>query len=170
MVDERFPSDPHLQRTAELMAMAGSLNEVVTVLRQTARRIAGSDGIAVVLREGGSCVYVAEDAVEPLWMGCRFPLEACVSGWAMLNDQTVIVPDIARDPRVPVAPYASKAIRSLVMVPIGSPEPFAALGAYWCAMVLLDAAAAARIEALARQAADAVARLRGPPVLAGASH
>jgi L-methionine (R)-S-oxide reductase len=46
------------------------------------------------------------------------------------------------------------------MVPIGSPEPVAALGAYWCAMVWLDPAALARIEALARQAGEALARVR----------
>jgi L-methionine (R)-S-oxide reductase len=34
---------------------------------------------------------------------------------------------------VPIALYRLTSMRSLVMVPIGSPEPVAALGAYWCA-------------------------------------
>ncbi|OAH22774.1 MAG: GAF domain-containing protein [Methylorubrum populi] len=161
MLDERPSVDPHLARTAELMAEARSLEDVVAVLTRTARWIAGADGIAVVLRDDGFCHYVAEDAIEPLWKGCRFPLEACVSGWAMLNRETAVVPDIGGDPRIPAASYAYKAIRSLVMVPIGAPEPVAALGAYWCAMVWLDTVTVARLEALAGQATAALARLHG---------
>lgn len=160
MVNAYDRHDPALTRTAALMAEAGSEDEVIDVLRLTARWIAGSDGIAVVLREGTSCRYVAEDAIEPLWCGSRFPLDACISGWAMLNDEMVVITDIASDSRVPHASYVNKAICSLVMVPIGSPNPVAALGAYWCAMVWLDPTALARIEALARQAGEALARVR----------
>jgi L-methionine (R)-S-oxide reductase len=156
--------DPALARTAAMMADARSVDEVVAILRRNARRIAGSDGIAVVLRDGDVCHYAAEDAIEPLWQGCRFPLTACISGWAMLHDETVVVPDIALDPRVPRPAYANKAICSLAMVPIGAPEPVAALGAYWCAMVLLDPTTLARIEALARQAGEAFSRVRGEAV------
>ena len=157
---EAYPIlDPALARTAEMLAEARSEEEVIDLLRRTARRIAGSDGIAVALREGETCRYVAEDAIEPLWRGSRFPLDACVSGWAMRNDETVVVPDIAADPRVPRPAYANKSICSLVMVPIGTPEPVAALGAYWCAMVLLDPTTLARIETLARQAGEALSRI-----------
>lgn len=135
MFEEHSQADPQLARTAELMAEAGSLADVVSILTRTGRWIAGSDGIAVVLREDDVCAYVAEDAIEPLWKGRRLPLETCISGWAMLNRKTAVVPDIGTDPRIPISAYASKAIRSLVMVPIGAPEPVAALGAYWCAMV-----------------------------------
>ena len=161
MFDERSRADPHLMRTAELMAEASSLDDVVSILERTGRRIAGSDGIAVVLRENDVCAYVAEDAIEPLWKGSRFPLDACISGWAMQNRETAVIPDIGIDPRIPSGAYAYKAIRSLVMVPIGTPEPVAALGAYWCAMVWLDIATVARLEALACQATAALARLEG---------
>ncbi|WP_342151886.1 GAF domain-containing protein [Methylorubrum sp. SB2] len=159
MFDAYPKADPALERTAALLADARSADEVVEILRLTARRIAGSDGIAVVLREGDTCFYAAEDAIEPLWRGCRFPLDACVSGWAMLHDETVVIPDIGTDPRVPRPAYSNKAICSLALVPIGAPEPVAALGAYWCAMVLLDPATLTRIETLARQAGEAFARL-----------
>jgi L-methionine (R)-S-oxide reductase len=167
MVNAYPKADPALERTATLLADARSADEVVEILRLTARRIAGSDGIAVVLREGDTCFYVAEDAIEPLWRGCRFPLDACVSGWAMLHDETVVIPDIGIDPRVPRPAYANKAICSLAMVPIGAPEPVAALGAYWCAMVLLDPTTLTRIETLARQAGEAFVRVRDE-ALAGA--
>lgn len=169
MVTAYLKGDPPLERTAAMLAEARSIDEVVEVLRVTARRIAGSDGIAVVLREGESCFYAAEDAIEPLWRGCRFPLTECVSGWAMLNRETVVIPDIDIDPRVPKPAYRNKAICSLAMAPIGSPEPVAALGAYWCAMVLLDPTTLARLETLARQAGEAFARVRDEaPAPAGA--
>lgn len=160
MVDAQIQTDPRLLRSGALLADARSMDDVVAALRLTAREIAGSDGIAVVLRENGLCHYADEDAIEVLWKGQRFPLEACVSGWAMLNDQTVIVPDVSLDPRVPVAPYRTKAIRSLVMTPIGSPAPIAALGAYWSAMILPDDATLARIHALVNQAGAAIVRIQ----------
>jgi L-methionine (R)-S-oxide reductase len=77
----------------------------------------------------------------------------------MLNDETAIVPDVALDPRVPVGPYQTKSIRSLVMAPIGSPEPVAALGSYRCAHIFIGEETVACVEAMARQAADALARI-----------
>lgn len=103
---------------------------------------------------------MAEDAIEPLWRGRRFPLTHCISGWSILNGQTVIVPDIEFDPRVPVAVYRTTSMRSLVIVPIGVPEPVAALGAYWCASVIPDDATVYRLEALAHRAAAALERVR----------
>ena len=142
------------------LATACSLEEMVAILRETARAIAGSDGIAVVLREGDASFYAAEDAIEPLWRGRRFPLTSCISGHAMLDDATLVIPDIESDPRVPIALYRLTSMRSLVMVPIGSPEPVAALGAYWCASVIPDDATVRRLEAVARHAAAALARMR----------
>ena len=136
MSEAHFPPDPGLARAIDRLAVARSIADVVSILRETARDIVGSDGIAVVLREGESCFYAAEDAIEPLWCGRRFPLTACISGWAMLNDRTAVVPDIELDARLPVEAYRATSMRSLVMVPIGSPEPMAALGAYWCASVI----------------------------------
>ena len=148
--------DQGLTRAIEQLAASRSLKDVVSILRATARAIVGSDGIAVVLREGDNCFYAAEDAIEILWQGRRFPLDTCISGWAMLNSETAVVPDIDLDPRVPVAAYRITSMRSLVMVPIGSPTPIAALGAYWCAAIIPDDAAVCRLEALAHQAAAAL--------------
>lgn len=159
MSDDRLQVDAWRERTGDLFGAARSRDDVVAVLARSARRLIGADGIAVVLRDESRCHYVAEDAIEPLWKGQRFPLEACVSGWAMLHDETVVVPDVTLDPRVPVAPYSNKSISSLVMAPIGAPEPVAALGAYWCALVFLDTATVSRVEALARLAGEALAQI-----------
>lgn len=160
-MDERF-LDPAsgLALACRRLATACSLEDMVAILRGTARAIAGSDGIAVVLREGDASFYAAEDAIEPLWRGRRFPLTSCISGHAMLDDATLVIPDIESDPRVPIALYRLTSMRSLVMVPIGSPEPVAALGAYWCASVIPDDATVRRLEAVARHAAAALARMR----------
>jgi len=160
MSEAHFPPDHGLVRATDRLAVARSLADIVSILRETARDIVGSDGIAVVLREGESCFYAAEDAIEPLWRGRRFPLAACISGWVMLNDETAIVPDIELDPRVPIAAYRTTSMRSLVMVPIGSPQPIAALGAYWCTSVIPDDGTVCRLETLAQRAATALAELR----------
>ena len=151
--------DHGLRRATEQLVAARSLQDVVSILRATARAIVGSDGVAVVLREGDNCFYAAEDAIEILWQGRRFPLDMCISGWAMLNNETAVVPDIELDPRVPVAAYRTTSMRSLVTVPIGSPTAIAALGAYWCAAIIPDDAAVCRLETLAHQATVALGRL-----------
>jgi len=160
------PAHDRLEEARLRLSAVSSLAEMVVVLRDTARRIAGSDGIAVVLRDGEFCHYVAEDAIRPLWRGCRFRLEECVSGWAMLHGRSAVIPDIESDPRVPVAAYRTSSMRSLVMTPIGAPVPVAALGAYWCAYVEPDADTIRRLQMLADMASDAIARVqpvqRGP--------
>ncbi|MCJ2071635.1 GAF domain-containing protein [Methylobacterium sp. J-030] len=161
MSEDRLESDQPLVQVSRRLEASHSLDEIVTILRDTARQIAGSDSIAVVLREGDCCHYVAEDAIGYLWRGKRFPLDTCISGWAMLNNQTAIVPDIEADPRLPAAAYHHTSMRSLVMVPIGSPEPVAALGAYWCSFVTIDPGTVYRLEALAESAGTALARIQG---------
>lgn len=153
------PSCTTLTRAAKRLAAAESVGEIVAILREHARSIVGSDGIAVILREGDFCHYVAEDAIEPLWRGQRFPMTACVSGWAMLNNRSVLIPDLESDPRVPRDSYARTSMRTLVMVPLGTPEPVAALGAYWCAYVEPEASTIRRLEILAKVAATAFARV-----------
>lgn len=62
------------------LAGASAIEDVVEVVRLTARKLIGADGIAVILREGETCHYVEEDALGPLWKGQHFPMIACVSG------------------------------------------------------------------------------------------
>jgi GAF domain-containing protein len=152
-----------LAKTGRLLADAGSVEEIVAILCGNTRSIIGSDGIAVVLRDGDQCHYAAEDAIEPLWRGQRFQMTTCVSGWAMLNRRSVVIPDLESDPRVPQLAYARTSMRSLAMVPVGAPEPVAALGAYWCAYIEPDDATVRRLEILARMAAIAFGRIPAAP-------
>jgi GAF domain-containing protein len=116
--------------TARLDA-AGGLPEIVDIVRSTARGIMSADGVTFVMREGDKCHYVDEDAIGQLWKGQRFPMVSCISGWAMLNGKTVAIPDVFNDPRIPLDVYRRTFVKSMVMAPVGLPDPFAAVGAYW---------------------------------------
>jgi two-component sensor histidine kinase len=120
-----------LVETIEDLQTARSPLDIAAVVRTQARRLTGADGIAVVLRDDDRCYYVDEDAIGPLWKGKKFPMTACISGWAMLNRQTAVIPDIYLDPRIPHDAYRPTFVKSLVMTPVGRDEPIAAIGAYW---------------------------------------
>lgn len=140
----------------EALAGARSLEAVVSVLRAFARRAVGADGIAIVLRDEDQCHYIAEDAMEPLWAGQRFPIGSCVSGWAMQHHETAVIGDIFDDERVPVEAYRSTFVRSMLMVPIGQIDPIAAVGAYWSELGQPTDNEITLLEALARAASVAL--------------
>ena len=118
----------HVLNASERLVMAGSVDEVIAVLRDTARATVGAAGIAVVIANDGCCSYVAEDAVSPLWQGQTFAADHCISGWVMRHGETVAISDVRLDSRIPQDAYAPTFVRSLVMVPIGKPVPIAAHG------------------------------------------
>ncbi|GAA1592945.1 hypothetical protein GCM10009789_53730 [Kribbella sancticallisti] len=140
------------------LAGAGDLAAIARIVRSAARDVTGAQGATFVLRENENCFYADEDAIAPLWKGQRFPLTACISGWAMLHDETAIVPDIETDPRIPIEAYRTTFVRSLVMVPVGSP-PVAAIGAYWSRTGTPPADRVATLEHLAQLTAEAVTRV-----------
>ena len=125
-----FPWTP-LFAAAERLADARSLGDVVEVVRTAARSIAGAQGITVVMGEGEDCLYVAEDAIEPLWAGQRFPRSSCVSGWVMIHGEPAVIPDIFADSRVPHQLYSDTFVRSMVMTPVDTGSKPMAIGAYW---------------------------------------
>ncbi|WP_243056920.1 ATP-binding protein [Nocardioides sp. SR21] len=120
-----------LTRTVAQLSTAQSMDRVTEIVATTVRQMLGAQGATFVLREDGHCFYADEDAIEPLWKGRRFPLESCVSGWAMLNKQPVAIPDIYHDVRVPLDAYRPTFVKSLCMAPIRTSDPVGALGAYW---------------------------------------
>ncbi len=62
-------------------------HQVVEIVRHAARELVDAEGATFVLRDEGQCYYVDEDAIQPLWRGQRLPLDACISGWAMLHSE-----------------------------------------------------------------------------------
>lgn len=113
------------------MSLARNLESVMRIVRTAARRLTGADGATFVLRDNNMCYYADEDAIAPLWKGQRFPMDICISGWSMINRQPAIIEDIYQDSRIPVDAYRPTFVKSLVMVPVRSIDPIAAIGNYW---------------------------------------
>jgi putative two-component system response regulator len=120
-----------LEELTTRLARARGVEEILRVVRGGARRLVGADGITFVLREDDKCYYADEDAIGPLWKGQRFPLERCISGWAMLHGEAVVIEDVYADDRIPHAAYRPTFVQSLVMVPVHADDPVAAIGGYW---------------------------------------
>jgi len=120
-----------LDAAADRLGVARSLEEIIAIVRSTARSVCSADGVTFVLRDDGKCHYVEEDAIGPLWKGQKFPMETCISGWTMLNKKTAAIEDIFQDDRIPHDVYRKTFVNSLVMVPVGGATPIAAMGAYW---------------------------------------
>ena len=149
-----------LLEAIEKLAGAGGIDDVVAGLRSMTRRLIGADGIAVILREDEQCWYVEEDAMGPLWKGHRFPLTSCISGWAMLHKQTVVIEDVREDPRIPQELYKNTFVRSLLMVPVRSNDPIGAIGAYWSDPYRASDWQVETLERLARATATAMENVR----------
>lgn len=120
-----------LVSTVQELSLARDLETIMEIVRTKARELTGADGATFVLRDDGKCFYADEDAISPLWKGLRFPLESCISGWAMINKQSVLIEDIYQDERIPHAAYKPTFVKSLVMVPIRTIDPIGAIGNYW---------------------------------------
>ena len=136
MSNEVLSTDPthgmtYLIEVVQRLSLARDMATVQEIVRISARKLVGADGATFVLRDGDRCHYVDEDAISPLWKGQKFPLGACISGWSMLNHQSVVIEDIYADHRIPHDAYRPTFVKSLVMVPIRILDPIGAIGTYW---------------------------------------
>jgi signal transduction histidine kinase len=120
-----------LVSVVQRLALARSLPAIMDIVRHCARNLVGADGASFILRDGDNCFYAEEDALGPLWKGRRFPMSACVGGWAMLNRQPAVIKDIYQDARIPHEAYRPTFVKSLVVMPIGTLAPVGAIGVYW---------------------------------------
>ncbi len=149
-----------LVRAVTDLAAARDVTAIVDIVRHAARELVDADGATFVLRDREQCYYVDEDAIEPLWRGMRFPLAACISGWAMLNKEQVIIPDIYLDPRIPHEAYRPTFVQSLAMTPIRTSEPVGSIGTYWADDHETTPAEAEVLQALADSTAVALESVR----------
>ena len=141
------------------LSLARGFDEIMAIVRKGARPIVGADGITFVLRDNDECYYAEEDAISPLWKGQRFPLESCISGWAMLHREVVVIEDIYADARIPRAAYRPTFVRSLAMVPVRTEDPVAAIGAYWSRKKMPSKTEIHALKRIANGAAVAVTNL-----------
>ena len=74
------------------LSMARDMETIQEIVRTSARRLVDADGATFVLRDGDHChYYVDEDAITSLWKEQKFPIEMCISDWAMLNRRSVVI-------------------------------------------------------------------------------
>lgn len=144
-----------LADAVEALSGARDAEGIIEIVRRSARGLCGAQGIAVILRDGDKCHYLAEDSDSPLWAGQRFPASACISGWAMMQGQTAVIPDIYLDARIPHDAYRPTFVKSLIMTPVGEDPAFAAIGAYWGSVRTPPRDEVTVLQALARSTATA---------------
>src|SRR5579883_390004 len=150
----------HMMAAIQQLSSARNLETVMAIVRVVARKLMSADGSCIVLREQDYCFYVDESAIAPLWKGQRFPMQSCISGWAMKHRQTCTIADIYRDARIPLDVYRSTFVKSLAMVPIQVEEPIGAIGVYWAKQQQPSAEAIEMLQTLASATALALENVR----------
>src|SRR5690349_11177175 len=86
-----------MARAVQELSKAADLSSVMKIVKHAARAVCGSDGCTFILKEGDMCFYADEEAISPLWKGKKFPVRECISGWAIINRQMAVIPDIFAD-------------------------------------------------------------------------
>jgi signal transduction histidine kinase/CheY-like chemotaxis protein len=150
------PGLTRLVRAVQSLSLARDLTSIMAETQRAARELMGADGAAFVLRDGDQCHYADEDAIGPLCKGQRFPLNACISGWAMQNQAAAVCPDVYADPRIVEGVYRTTFVKSLLVVPIGQESPIGAIGCYWAAQHTATAEEVELLQALANTTAVAM--------------
>jgi len=138
------------------LSTSATLEGIMKIVMDTARRLLNADGATFVLREGDHCYYADENAVGPLWKGQRLPMDKCISGWVMQNAQAVIIEDVYADDLNHHEMYRSTFVRSLAIAPIRLNNPLGAIGAYWSTIFAPSTAELQLLQTLADAAAKAV--------------
>lgn len=141
------------------LSRARSLQEVMATATPAARSMLGADGITFVLRDHDLCHYADEDAISPLWKGKRFPMDACISGWCMMQGRSVAIHKIYDDDRIPHDAYRPTFVKSLAMVPVRKEDPIAAMGAYWAEETEVTSEELDLLQTMADAAALAIANV-----------
>ncbi len=156
--------EAELSDIAERLGGAPGLESIQEVVRTGARAITGAHGSTLVLRDGDRCFYADEDAISPLWKGQRFPIDQCISGWAMLHGECTVVPDVYDDSRIPVDAYRPTFVKSLAVAPVGAGQPVGAIGVYWAVHHRATEAEVAALRELCALTAMALARVNSASV------
>jgi PAS domain S-box-containing protein len=130
-VERRYRHGIKLTETNRALVGTFEFDQVSEIICRAARELTGADGATFVLREGEQVRYVSESAIAPLWKGRSFPIECCISGWAMLHGETAVIENIYADQRIPLEAYSPTFVKSLLMTPVGPGTPVASIGVYW---------------------------------------
>ncbi|MFP4681460.1 MAG: sensor histidine kinase [Chitinispirillaceae bacterium] len=125
------PSVLRLVKAMQELSSVRSLDDIIEIVRHTARELVDADGASFVLKKGDKTYYADEDAIKPIFKGKTFPAKACIGGWSMINREQVVIDNVFQDARIPYEVYKPTFIKSLIMTPIRKQDPIAAIGVYW---------------------------------------
>ncbi|WP_205699358.1 GAF domain-containing sensor histidine kinase [Conexibacter sp. SYSU D00693] len=156
-LDERMA---RLVAAIQELACARDPADLHRIVTSAARALAQADGATITLREGDTCLPVAEDAAGPVLGGVRRPIHECIGGWAITHRRPALVADVGTDPRVPPGAFDATFVSSLAMVPIGGEDPIGAIGVFWSERRSPSEAELSMLGALADSAAVALQSLR----------
>ncbi|MHC1736693.1 MAG: PAS domain S-box protein [Ignavibacteriaceae bacterium] len=120
-----------LVEAVKSLSEARNLETIEKIITRYAKELSNADASTIVLRDGEYCHYAEEESIEPLWKNNKFPINECISGWAMEKKEVVVIKDIYKDARVPIKHYENTFVKSLTLVPVRTPEAIAAIGCYW---------------------------------------
>jgi PAS domain S-box-containing protein len=153
------PAAQTLVEVIRNLFLSHDLRSIMRVVSESAGKLIHAQGVTFVLREDNQVYYADEQAISPLWKGCRFSAHGCITGWSMLHRQTVVIPDVYSDDRIPVETYRPTFVKSLLIVPVRHSDPIGAIGAYWAMRHEATTDEVELLQALADSAAIALANL-----------
>jgi two-component system CheB/CheR fusion protein len=151
--DSATPGVAHLRLLSdalEELCAARTEEDVVRISGAVAQQACRVGGMAVVLASGEQYQFAPGDGADALSHAIRSKVITRMSAWALESAQTAVVPDVHRDDRTRSHTNGSTFARSLVVVPVGRPTPFAAATFAWAQEHWPSAAEVLMLEALAR--------------------
>jgi formate hydrogenlyase transcriptional activator len=126
--ESHFDSDADLQRYEGLLEMADlvvhhhSLPELFAAMAERLRRVAAADAANFSLYDPTKNVMRLHlwEGTELVPTPAEVPVEESPSGWAWQNQQPLVVPDLAADPRFPpvLSTLRDKGLRSYCWLPL----------------------------------------------------
>jgi len=113
------------------LSEARNLESIEKIITGYARELSNAEAATIAYREGDFSFYAEEDSIQPLWKNNKFPINECIGGWVMTNSKAAMIKDIYKDERIPLANFENTFVKSLIMLPVKTPEAIAAIGCYW---------------------------------------
>ncbi len=150
-----------LAKVVQDLTMARDVGAVARLAVQAACPLAGAAGAAFVLKEGDTYHCLEEDGTEPRWKWRKLPLPEPGEGRTVLERGPVVLEDMDTADAVPWSSCIEGACKSLVLVPVGAPEPFGAVGCYWTEPHRVNEEDLRLLGALADAAGVALENVRG---------
>lgn len=136
--------------------------DIVRVCATLAQRACLVCGISLVLADGEEFHFAPGSNPDTLSHAIRSRVITHISAWVLQAAQTAVVPDVQLDERTRLQTNGSSFARSLVVVPLGKPTPFAAMTFAWAQEHWPSASEVLALEMLSRAAGLALRHRLGP--------